>query len=321
MNGAEARVIADANRDEATGSASADVEVSSKAIASVDDLAELILTNADAKREAIRLGGLEDSKPTDHATVLAGRLLARNGTERAVRKILDAAPEVEVIDTLSGIVWQGQEASYVLARPDEEIGALREAVLCLTTLVVAHLEKGPKGVDSVASSTPLLKLRPAKEEIVRRAPRTITDSYTQALIEQIAMSGEDDEFVVLGDDLVAMPARAADALVAQWNGWMHVAKDREFNVAQSVGLTPCLPSGVRQLVVEYLRQSVAIRLLEPRDAPPLANVAHCISRLPSDKAKQTVQRVHAVFFKDQYRTVDDFLMACLGKLLKVEAAS
>lgn len=321
MDSAHAQLIVENESDQVTAPGNAGTEISSKSIASVDDLAELILTNADSKRCVIRLGGLAKSKPTDHATVLAGRLLARNGTELAVRKILDAAPEIEVIETLSSVVWEGQEASYVLARPDEEIGALREAVLCLTTLVVAHLEKGPQGVDSVASSTPLLKLRPSKQGVTQQVPRTITDGHTQALIEQIAMSDTDDAFVVLGDDLVAMPVRAADGLVAQWNGWIHVAKDREFNVEQSVGLTPCLPSGVRHLVVEHLRKSAPIRLLEPCDAPPLANVAHCISRMPEEEAKQAIERVYAVFFKDQYRSVDDFLMACLGNLLKVQGAS
>ncbi len=321
MNGAEARVIADTAREEATASLTEDAEVSSKSIASVDDLAELILTTTDTKRSLIAFGGLAGSEPTDHATVLAGRLLARHGTELAVRKILDAAPQADAVRTLSNVVWEGHEGSYRLAHQGEDVGSLREAVLCLTTLVIAHLEKGPKGVDSVASSTPLLRLRPTKDVVARKSPRTITDRRTQALIEQVATSGDDDTFVVLGDDLVAMPARAASALVAQWQGWMQVAKDRDFSIEQAVALTPCLPSGARHMVVAHLRKSTRIRPLEASDAPPLTNVAHCVSRMPAEEAKLAVRRLHAIFFKDQYETVDDFLMACLGNVLKVSVAS
>ena len=118
-----------------------------------------------------------------------------------------------------------------------------------------------------------------------------------------------------------MPARAASAILAQWQGWMHVVKDRDFNVEQSVAASPCLPPGACDVVVAHLRKLTPIRLLDEADAPPLASVAHCISRMPEEKAKQSVQRLHAVFFLEQHQSVDDFLTACLGHLLKLSEAS
>ena len=321
MNGAEARVIADTGSDEATASPTTDVEVSSKSITSVDDLAKLILTTKETKRLLITFGDLVDSNPSDDAAVLAERLLARHGTERSVRKILDSAPQADAVRTLSNVVWEGHEGSYALAHQGEDVGALRAAVLCLTTLVVAHLEKGPKGVDSVANSTPLLKLRPARKAVAPSMRPTTADRRTQALIELVAASAEDDTFVVLGDHLVAMPTRAANALVAQWPGWLQVVRDRDFNVEQAVALTPCLPSGALHVVVAHLKESTQIRTLSALSAPPLAIVAHCLSRMPNQQAKRATLRLHAVFFQEQYQTVDAFLMACLGNVLKDQGAS
>jgi hypothetical protein len=321
MDSAHAQLLVETGSDQVAALRNAETEISSKSIASVDDLAELILTTKETKRLLIAFGGLAGSEPNDHATVLAGRLLARHGTERAVRWMLDSAPQEEAVKTLSNVVWEGQEGSYSLAHQGEDVGALRGAVLCLTALVIAHLEKGPKGVDSVANSTPLLKLRPAKKAAARSMPPSITDRRTQALIELVAASGDDDTFVVLGDHLVAMPVRAANALVAQWQGWMQVAKDRDFNVEQAVALTPCLPSGALHVVVAHLKESTQIRALSGSNAPPVANVARCLSRMSAREAKRAALRLHAVFFKAQYETVDTFLMACLGNVLKNQGAS
>jgi hypothetical protein len=320
MNGAEAWAIVEAANDQEAVSPASDAEVSSKSIASIDDLAELLLTTTATKRLLIAFGGLVGSEPTDHATVLAERLLARHGTELSVRKILDAALQAEGIDALAKVVWEGHEGSYVLAHQGEEPGSLRAAVPCLTTLVTAHLEKGEKGVDSVASSTPLLKTVRRNNAEKRRLPRTITDRHTQALIELVSTSTADDVFVMLEEDLVAMPSRAANAIVAQWQGWLHVVKDRGFNVEQSVAATPCLPPGARDVVAAHLRKMTPIRLLDGSDAPAIANVAHCISRMPENEAKQAAQRLHAVFFLEQHASVNDLLMACLGHLLNLSEA-
>jgi hypothetical protein len=191
----------DAEGERMSDSSGTAVELSCKSIASVDDLAELLLTSTGAKRMLIAFGGLAGSEPTDHPGVLAERLLARHGTELSVRKILDAAPAEEVVGTLSNVVWEGHEGSYVLARQGNDAGSLRAAVLCLTSLVTAHLEKGAKGVDSVANSTPLLKLVGGGKTEQARPVSTATDPHTHAMLEQVANSSREDAFVMLGADL------------------------------------------------------------------------------------------------------------------------
>jgi len=310
MGSAEGRVLVDVRATHEAGALNTNGERSSATIESVDDLAELLLRDASLRRKLIESEQLSGLMPNDDISVVVERLLALRRTEVTVRKILDAPNGEDVVRALSQFAWQGQERAYTLVEPNDDPGSLREAVLCLTTLVTAHLEHGPKGVDSVAKSTPLLKA--SKDH----APSTndVADPKAVALVELVSNSGPGDPLVVLGDDFLTMTKQAFKVLWVNWDSWLQLLGDGDY-VEKAVRLTPGLPSGAEDIIIAQLRRKTSIRAVSERDAPPLREVVRILSQMEEEKAKCAAARVFEVFFRSRYDNLERFLMACLEEVV------
>jgi hypothetical protein len=276
----------------------------------VDDLAELLLRDASLKRKLIESEQLSGLAPNEDISVVVERLLALRGTEATVRKILDTPNGEDVARALSKVAWQGQERAYTLVEPGDDPGSLREAVLCLTTLVTAHLEHGPKGVDSVGNSTPLLK---ASKAHVRSAS-DVADPSAVALVELVSNSGPGDAFVVLADDFLRMTQQAFKVLWVNWDSWLQLLGDGDY-VEKAVRLTPGLPSGAEDIIITQLRRKTSIRAVSERDAPPFREVARTLSLMDEEKAKCAAARLFEVFFRSRYGDPESFLLACLEEVI------
>ena len=299
---------------------------SDEAIESLQSLAGLLLTSNDAKRSLIlrsRIMAADENSPVQE---LVGALVRRYGNQLTVRKLLDSQPESFVVDLFSRITWIGKNKAYRFVPPEGDPAEMREAVLCLTRLLLAHLAKGKAGVDSVAESSGLLQPVTAPKTYEppvaqwessvaeMEEPVQMQPSPPSAIIEAVAMSSSGEVLVTIGDEMLSLPSKAAKLMDAQWQGWSAIARDPDFDLSAAVALTPGLNQELVGVVVSLLQNGSRLRFVELGEGPSLREVALYLSSLPIESGTAASERLRAVFFDEQFANQETFLLGCLGAL-------
>lgn|GEM_PF-2103422 len=305
---------------------------SDDAIGSIEGLAELLLTSQDAKRSLILRNRIMGAGENSSARDLVGALLRRHGNELTVRKLLDSQPAQVVVDLLSEITWIGEHEAYRFVTPEDDPAGRREAVVCLTRLLLAHLGTGKVGVDSVAESSELLQpvssprlVEPThaatteskQEERDREEPEDEAKTDQEpppgtSILEAVAMSSSGEVLVEIGTDILSLPSKAAKLIEVQWKGWSAIAEYPDFDLRTAVALIPGLNVDHVDAVVSHLQNGDRFRYIQLGEGPSIKEAALYLSSLPIEEGTAASERIRAVFFEKKFATQEEFLLTCLA---------
>lgn len=284
----------------------------SSTIASVDDVAELLLRTWNARTRLINFADLKGVSPDDSTSALVRELLRRGGTEWSVRVLVDSQSETVVLGALLSIVWVGEQQSYRSLPPERQPHAIREAICDLTRLLIGRITRGPRGVDVVAPSVALLQRKSAKVQMCADNAK-LQDS---GLVDIVATSAEGDVIVFLGGECLALPLETVEELERKWSRWGILADSENAILDDRLGLIRGLNAYEQSVVLSQLRLGGGPRRLTPKDLPSGEAVVTYLASCPETHARRAAERLHSVIFSKVYRSVDEFLLGCLGLLLK-----
>jgi hypothetical protein len=283
----------------------------SSSIASVDDVAELLLRTWNTRRRLVEFADLKGAAADDSTPTLVRQLLRQGGTEWGIRVLIDSQLQSHVLRELSSIIWVGEQVSYNTLPPENDPHAIREAICDLTRLLIEGITRGPRGIDAVAPSVPLLR----RASVDPQAFSGDTNRRERELVEAVARSQQGHAIVLLGNEVLTMPDESARMIERNWERWRALTGSDVVTLDSAVAVVPGLHASERRIVLSHLRQGSSPRRFTTDDLPSAEVLVRYLVACPEPDARLAATRLQSALFSRVYRSVDEFLIGCLAFLL------